>query len=56
VDKKCIECDASIKIPSDVMQGEIVSCQDCGLDFEVEVKSENINLKKAEEVGEDWGE
>lgn len=53
---KCPECDAEIKIPDDSMEGEIVSCPDCGASYEL-TKSENgYDLKPAQAVGEDWGE
>ena len=54
---KCLECDGEIELPKDVIVGEIVTCPDCGVDYEVsEVTSNKISLKKAEEIGEDWGE
>ncbi|MEM1524746.1 MAG: alpha-aminoadipate/glutamate carrier protein LysW/ArgW [Nitrososphaerales archaeon] len=54
---KCLECEGEITIPDDVVEGEIVSCPDCGADFEVvEVSSGKVELKAAEMVGEDWGE
>ena len=53
----CLECDADLKIPNDVSIGEIISCPDCGTDFEIaKNESSNIELKRAENVGEDWGE
>lgn len=53
----CPECDASLNIPDDASVGEIVSCPDCGGDFEISKKDgTNIQLKQAETVGEDWGE
>jgi alpha-aminoadipate carrier protein LysW len=53
----CLECDAGINIPSDAAVGEIVSCPECGADFEIATKSgSNVSLKPAESVGEDWGE
>lgn len=53
----CEECSADIKVPDDVVVGEIVSCPDCGLDYEVtEVSSNGAKLKAAETSGEDWGE
>jgi|TARA_B100000315_G_scaffold256933_1_gene304223 alpha-aminoadipate carrier protein LysW len=40
-----------------VIKGEITSCPDCGVDFEViEVSSGAVKLKVAETTGEDWGE
>lgn len=54
---ECNVCGGNITIPSDVIQGEIVSCQDCGLDFEVEsLKDNTVILRTAEEIKEDWGE
>ena len=54
---KCPECDGEIEIPSDVISGEIVSCPDCGMDYEVVLTEDGgIELKPAEIEGEDWGE
>jgi len=54
---KCPECDADLEIPEDVINGEIVSCPDCGTDFEVVIKDDGeVELKPAEIEGEDWGE
>ena len=54
---KCPECDAEISIPDDAAVGEIVSCPDCGADYEISKKEgSEIDLKQAESVGEDWGE
>jgi len=54
---KCSECDGEIKIPKDAVNGEIVACPDCGLEFELSIESDGkCNLKAAEVVGEDWGE
>lgn len=54
---KCEECDAEISVPDDAVVGEIVSCRDCGSDYEVvELGSNSVSLKAAETIGEDWGE
>jgi alpha-aminoadipate carrier protein LysW len=54
---KCPECDADLTIPDDVLDGEIISCPDCGMDFEARRKeSGEVELKQAEIEGEDWGE
>lgn len=54
---KCPECDADLEIPEDVISGEIISCSDCGMDFEARVKGKGeVELKPAEIEGEDWGE
>jgi len=53
----CQECDATLNIPEDASVGEIVSCPDCGADFEIARKDgSKFVLKQAESVGEDWGE
>ena len=53
----CPECDAGLSIPEDADIGELVSCQDCGADYEIASRNgpETV-LKQAESVGEDWGE
>lgn len=57
METRCVECDGRIVVPSDVMLGEILTCPDCGSDFEVyRVDSNQVLLKPAEAVGEDWGE
>ena len=57
VNYKCPECDGDIKISDDALNGEIVSCPDCGEEYEVSInEKKEISLKKAEVVAEDWGE
>ena len=54
----CIECDAQVAIPSDAIQGEIVSCRECGTSFEL-VRGQSgglFTLRPAELEEEDWGE
>ncbi len=53
----CFECYAEISIPSDAIDGEIVTCNDCGSSFELDISETGVlSLKPAESVGEDWGE
>ena len=53
----CTEGGAELNVPGDAIVGEIVSCKDCSMEYEVaEVSSGNVLLKPAEQVGEDWGE
>jgi alpha-aminoadipate/glutamate carrier protein LysW len=54
----CLECDAQLAIPSDAIQGEIVSCRDCGTSFELarEQSGSLFTLRPAELEEEDWGE
>ncbi len=53
---KCEECDAEISLPSDALEGEIVTCPECGASFELAKSSEGFDLKPAQTVGEDWGQ
>ena len=53
---KCVECDADISIPSDALEGEIVTCPECGASFELAKGSDGFDLKPAQTVGEDWGQ
>tara|TARA_B100001971_G_scaffold140315_1_gene129643 strand:+ start:1065 stop:1199 length:135 start_codon:yes stop_codon:yes gene_type:complete len=44
-------------VPDDVVVGEIITCPDCGSDFEVfKLHKNEAEIKPAETVGEDWGE
>lgn len=51
----CPVCEASVSAPSDALQGEILSCDDCGAELEV-TDLEPLTLAEAPEVAEDWGE
>ncbi len=53
---KCEECDADISIPKDAVEGEIVTCPECGASFELAKDSNGFQLKPAQSVGEDWGQ
>jgi alpha-aminoadipate carrier protein LysW len=53
---ECQECGADISLPEDSVVGEIVTCPDCGGDYEIASKGEKVELKPAETVGEDWGQ
>lgn len=54
---KCLECEGEIPIPGDVIEGEIVTCPDCGVSFEVhKISGNSFDLKPAQVEGEDWGE
>ncbi|MDG7035538.1 MAG: lysine biosynthesis protein LysW [Nitrososphaerota archaeon] len=53
----CQECGAEMDIPADSIPGEIISCPDCGVEYEiVSISADKVEVKPAEEVGEDWGE
>lgn len=53
---KCPECDTTITPPKDAMEGEIITCPDCGASFELAKGSSGFELKPAQTVGEDWGQ
>jgi len=54
---ECKDCASEINIAQDTMIGEIVTCVDCGADFELVSKNGNsVEIKAAETVGEDWGQ
>ncbi|NOX62238.1 MAG: lysine biosynthesis protein LysW [Chloroflexi bacterium] len=50
----CPECEAVITL-NDPIEGEIVSCADCGVELEV-TSLEPLTLELAPEEEEDWGE
>jgi alpha-aminoadipate carrier protein LysW len=57
MNERCPECDAELDVLDDMISGEIVSCPDCGMDYEVRIgESGKIELIPAEIEGEDWGE
>jgi alpha-aminoadipate carrier protein LysW len=53
----CIDCGLSLEIPEDAIDGEIIGCPDCGLDY-VASPTETGSMMLTELVleGEDWGE
>lgn len=53
----CPDCEAEIEIPDDVMVGEIIECEDCGLELEVEtIKGNQVEIQRLSIEKEDWGE
>jgi len=51
----CPECEAEIILDTNVMQGEILVCPDCGVDLEV-MSIEPVMIEVAPMEEEDWGE
>ncbi|MGB0388336.1 MAG: lysine biosynthesis protein LysW [Ardenticatenaceae bacterium] len=51
----CIECAADVSFESDVMEGEIAQCPECGIELEV-LSITPLEVDLAPEVEEDWGE
>jgi alpha-aminoadipate carrier protein LysW len=57
METKCLECDATVKVENDAVIGEIITCPDCGADYEVaDLNNGTVTIKVAESVKEDWGE
>jgi alpha-aminoadipate/glutamate carrier protein LysW len=54
---ECQECGADINVLDDSVVGEIVTCPDCGGEYEIASRAaDKVELKPAETVGEDWGQ
>jgi alpha-aminoadipate/glutamate carrier protein LysW len=51
----CPECEATITLAADVVEGEIIVCPDCAAELELTSVDPAV-LALAPEVGEDWGE
>ena len=51
----CPECESTITLSANAVEGEIVVCPDCAVELEV-VALDPPMLGLAPEVGEDWGE
>ena len=51
----CPECEATLELPADLIEGEILPCPDCGAELEV-VSTAPVELRLAPAVEEDWGE
>ncbi len=51
----CTICEAPVSLPNDVMEGEVLACDDCGAELEL-VTLDPLTLAEAPEVAEDWGE
>ena len=49
---QCPECDGTITLAADVLDGEIVPCQDCGADLEVVLLDVHVGDEAVAGVGE----
>ncbi len=52
---ECPVCDAEVEIASDAVVGELLSCEDCGMELEI-LKLEPVELAEAPTAEEDWGQ
>jgi alpha-aminoadipate carrier protein LysW len=51
----CVVCEASVGLPDDCAEGELLICSDCGTELEV-VNLDPVAVEEAPQVQEDWGE
>ena len=51
----CPECAASVTVPADAVEGEVVGCSSCSTELEV-LATTPLQLAPAPELAEDWGE
>lgn len=52
---ECPECAGAVRLPDNVLEGEVLDCPDCGTGLEV-VGPNPLQLALAPPVQEDWGE
>jgi len=52
----CNDCGMTIDIPIDVTNGEVLTCPNCGLEYEVTIAGKNVVINEMQIEGEDWGE
>lgn len=55
-EEKCPDCEAAVSVPNDAVDGEIVTCPDCGLDLQVQTAGATHSIKPLVLEKEDWGE
>ncbi|MFC4777981.1 lysine biosynthesis protein LysW [Paenibacillus sp. GCM10023252] len=52
----CLVCKSDIEVEEKVTTGEIVECDSCGQEHEVQVESSLVTIALAPEIEETWGE
>ncbi|NMC03686.1 MAG: hypothetical protein GYA24_00670 [Candidatus Lokiarchaeota archaeon] len=54
---ECPSCFFEWQTEDDIMEGEVITCPDCGVDLEVAgVSGDQLKLEKMDGSDEDWGE
>ena len=51
----CPICDAEVAMPQDPIEGELLECEDCGMELEI-LALDPVTLGEAPDAEEDWGE
>lgn len=52
---ECPVCGADVRLEDDVVQGELLTCPDCGSELEV-ITVDPAELAEAPQEEEDWGQ
>ena len=52
---QCPVCDTEVELEQDTVEGELITCPDCGVELEV-VNLDPVELAEAPQEEEDWGE
>ncbi len=52
---ECPVCGADVELASDAVVGELLSCDDCGIELEI-LKLEPVEIGEAPLAEEDWGQ
>lgn len=52
----CIDCGRELEVPEDALEGEIIGCPDCGIDYVVEFVGGELMINELTIEGEDWGQ
>jgi alpha-aminoadipate/glutamate carrier protein LysW len=52
---ECPECGGNVQVAESVEKGELLQCNECGVELEV-TAADPLTLEKAPEAEEDWGE
>jgi alpha-aminoadipate carrier protein LysW len=52
---ECPVCAATVVLSEDTVQGELITCSDCGVELEV-ISLDPPQLAEAPQEEEDWGE
>lgn len=52
---ECPVCGAELSLSDDVVEGELLECDDCGSELEV-TGTDPLTVAEAPEAEEDWGE
>ncbi len=52
---ECPVCEAEVAISADPVEGELLECEECGIELEI-LALDPITLGEAPDAEEDWGE